>query len=278
MSHFGRLSGQGVSWVFAGITPSFFWLAKICLAQLVPALVEQVHVADLLDPLRRRVMRRMRAAGDVIEEERLVRRGGIQPLHVPDRLVRHVGGQVVIRLPDPRIDLGMIAEEIGRPLVGFAAHEPIEVLEAHPAGPLIERAGQAVLIGRRVVVLAEPRGRVAVVPENRADGGLVLGDDAVVARISRGHFGDHAEAHRVVVAAGDERRARRRAERGGVELRVAQARLRDAIHGRRRDDAAKGAADAVALIVGHDQQHVGRALGRHDGRRPAGFGVRGVER
>ena len=26
---FGRLSGQGVSWVFAGITPSFFWLAKI---------------------------------------------------------------------------------------------------------------------------------------------------------------------------------------------------------------------------------------------------------
>jgi hypothetical protein len=26
---FGRLSGQGVSWVFAGITPNFFWLAKI---------------------------------------------------------------------------------------------------------------------------------------------------------------------------------------------------------------------------------------------------------
>ena len=30
VSHFGRTSGHGVSWVFAGITPSFFWLAKIC--------------------------------------------------------------------------------------------------------------------------------------------------------------------------------------------------------------------------------------------------------
>ena len=34
--------------------------------------------------------------------------------------------------------------------------------------------------------------------------------------------------------------------------------------------------DAVALIVGHDEQHVGRALGRHDGRRPIGFGVHGA--
>ena len=40
------------------------------IAQSVPALVEQMHVADLLDPLRRRVVRRMRAAGHVVEEER----------------------------------------------------------------------------------------------------------------------------------------------------------------------------------------------------------------
>ena len=42
------------------------------LAQRIPALVEQVHVADLLDPLRRRMMRRMRAARRVVEEERLL--------------------------------------------------------------------------------------------------------------------------------------------------------------------------------------------------------------
>src|SRR6184192_2265497 len=77
--------------------------------------------------------------------------------------------------------------------------------------------------------------------------------------------------------AGDERGACRRTERGGMELGVAQARLREAIHGRSRDDAAKGAGDAVALIVGHDQQHVGRALGRHHGRWPGGFRVRRAE-
>ena len=136
----------------------------------------------------------------------------------------------------------MIAEKIGRPLVGLTAHEPIEVLEAHPARPLVEGSGQAVEIGRGVVVLAEPRCGVAVLLENLADGGAVLVDDGVIARVSRGLFADHAEAHRVVVAAGDQRRARRRAERGGVELRVAQSRLRDPVHGRRRDDAAKGAA------------------------------------
>ena len=56
-------------------------------------------------------MRRVRAAGDVVEKERLVGRGGVQPLHVLDRLVRHVGGEVVAGLSDPRKDLGVIAEQ-----------------------------------------------------------------------------------------------------------------------------------------------------------------------
>ena len=60
------------------------------------------------------MMRRVRAAGNVVEEERLVRRGGVQFLHVLDRLVRHVGGQVVARLADPRRDLSVVPEEIGR--------------------------------------------------------------------------------------------------------------------------------------------------------------------
>ena len=47
------------------------------LAQLVPAHVELA--LHLCNPLRRRMMRRMRAARDVIEEERLLWRGGIQP-------------------------------------------------------------------------------------------------------------------------------------------------------------------------------------------------------
>ncbi len=47
------------------------------LAQLVPAVVEEVHVADLLHPFLGRMMRRVRGAGRVLDEERLAgRRSG----------------------------------------------------------------------------------------------------------------------------------------------------------------------------------------------------------
>src|SRR5262249_46235411 len=127
----------------------------------------------------------------------------------------------------------MIAEEIGRPLIGFTAHEPVEVIEAHSARPLVEGPSQAVEIRGRVMVLTKPGGGVAVLPENLANGGFVLGNDAVVARVAGGLLGDHTETGRVMVAPGDEGCARGRAKRGRVELRVAQARLRDAVQGRR---------------------------------------------
>ena len=57
---------------------------------------------------------------------------------------------------------------------------------------------------------------------------------------------------------------------------VAQALVRDAIHGRRRDDAAEGARHAEAGVVGDDEQHVRRALRRHDARRPPGLRLQGV--
>ena len=62
----------------------------------------------------------------------------------------------------------------------------------------------------------------------------------------------------------------------GMELRIAQPGLRDPVQRRGRDDAAKCAADAIALVVGHDEQHVGRTLGRHHARRPPGLGIVGA--
>ena len=126
------------------------------------------------------------------------------------------------------------------------------------------------------MVLAKPRGGVTVLFQDFADRGAVLADDGVITGEAGGHLADDAVADRVMIAASDQRRPRRRAERGGVELRVAQPRLGDAVHGWRRYDAAKCARDAVALIVGHDEQHVRRALWRHHPRRPIGLGICGA--
>ena len=122
--------------------------------------------------------------------------------------------------------------------------------------------------------LAEPRGRVTVLLQNGANGAVRFQNDRVVARIPRGKLPHDAKAGDVVIATRDQGRARRRAERRGVEIRVTQPVLRDAIQRRGRDDAAERARRAEAAIVGHDEQHVGRALRRHDAWRPPGFGLR----
>ena len=126
------------------------------------------------------------------------------------------------------------------------------------------------------MVLSEPRCSVAVAAQNAPDRRVVRADDRVVTRIPRRQLGDHAEARRVVVAAGDQRRARGRAKGRGIEMGVAQPSLCHAVQRRRRDHAAKRAAYAIALIVGHDEEHVGRSLGRDDPRRPPRLRVFGA--
>ena len=245
------------------------------LAQLLVAIVEQMHRADLLDPLLRRMVRRMRRARRVLDEERLVRIGLVQPRHPVDRVVGHARDEVPTRLALERVDLRGIAEEVRLPLVGVTADEAIEVLEAHARGPVVERTGLAGGEGRHVVVLAEPGRRIAIVEQDSPDRGLVLAKDAVVAGEAGRLLRDHAEAGRVMVAPGDQRGPRRRAQCGGEHPIVAEAFSREAVHGRRRDDAAEGAGDAEAGVVGDDQQHVGRTRGRHDARRPPGCRLQG---
>src|SRR5450631_2148097 len=80
----------------------------------------------------------------------------------------------------------------------------------------------------------------------------------------------------MVVAAGDQSCTGRRTERRRVKLRIAQSRLGDAIHVRGRDDATKSASHSIALVVGHDQQHVRRTFGGHYGRWPVRLGIFGI--
>src|SRR5260370_7736219 len=100
----------------------------------------------------------------------------------------------------------MITKQVRRPLVGLAAHEAIEVLEAHSRRPLVVRSSDAVLIGGRVVILAEPRRGVTVILEDRADAGVLQADDRVIARVTGGELADHAETDGLMVTPVDQSR------------------------------------------------------------------------
>ena len=117
------------------------------LAQRVPALVEQMHVADLLDPFRRRVVRRVRCRPARSRRRTAARVDRVDVIHPRNGIVRHGGGQVPARLADVGIDRGGVAEEVRLPLAGVATDESVEVFEAHADRPLIERPGLARLKG-----------------------------------------------------------------------------------------------------------------------------------
>src|SRR5690242_5317294 len=61
-----------------------------------------------------------------------------------------------------------------------------------------------------------------------------------------------------------------------MKIRVTQPSFGDAIHSGSGYDAAEGAWCTETLVVRHDEQHVGRALRRHDARRPPRFRLRSL--
>ena len=126
------------------------------------------------------------------------------------------------------------------------------------------------------MILAEPGSRVSILFEDFADGRVVPPDDGVISGIAGGLLSNHTKSHGVMVASGEQCRSRGRAERGGMELGISKPGLRDPVQRWRWDDTAEGARNAVALVVRHDEQNIGRALGRHDARRPLRLGVLGI--
>src|SRR5262245_10218004 len=158
-----------------------------------------MHVANLLDPLRCRVVWRMHRAWNVVNEEWLVWVDRGDAIHVFDRIVGHRCDKVPIRFTDVRVDRRRIAEKIWLPLISVTTDEAIEIVKAHTCRPLVEGPGLARLEFRRVVVLAEPGRPVAVILEDLSDRCLVPGHDAVVARIACRLLGHDPEAHRMMV-------------------------------------------------------------------------------
>src|SRR5260370_443343 len=197
-----------------GHDAEFLLVGEDGVADFVPAAIEEVHVANLLHPLRRRMMWGVRTARRVIDKEWYGFRDFLELLHVMDRIVSHGGCQIPTGLPLKRIDGCRVAKQVRLPLASVAADEPVEILETHTDRPLVKRPSLARLIKWRVVVLAEPRGRVTVLLENLTNRSAIPLDDRIVTRESSRPFAHDAKAGYVMVASGDQRRARRRAQRG----------------------------------------------------------------
>ena len=69
--------------------PKALLVLKNLLPELVPALVEHVHVVDFVHPFLGRMMRRVRGAGNVVAEEWLARINLVNSVQVINRVVGH---------------------------------------------------------------------------------------------------------------------------------------------------------------------------------------------
>ena len=225
LSHAGIDSARGVSFG-VGRNPAELLLAREhALAIGVPAVVELALV--LVGPLLADLVRPVRRAGRPVHEERLVGREGAVLAQPVDAALRQVLAQVVL-LVVRRLDGVGVLDQPRLPLRGLAGEEAVEVVEAVAGRPAVERAHRRGLVGRRVVPLAERRRLVAVVAQHLGHRRRGLRDHAGVAVPVDRALGDRAVADALVVAPGEQRGARRRADRRGVEGVVADALARRA--------------------------------------------------
>ena len=209
-------------------------------------------------------MRRVRAPGGEVDKPRLGRVLGAHRVQPLDRLVGHVVGEVVLlavlalRHPDRLVVLG----DDRVPLAGLTAQEAPEVVKAPPVRPPVERARRALLPIGCQVPLAE-RGRAVPVPlQHLRERRAVLRNERRIPGEAAGKLADRAETDGMVVAAGQQRRPGRRAQRRHMEPVVPDTLLSDPGHGGRGDRAAERTRLTKTRIIDQHQQHIRRALRR----------------
>ena len=239
------------------------------LPQPVPPLVELALV--LVRPGLRHVMRGVAAAGGEVDEERLLRVLGPHAVQPLDRLVGHrvrqvVGVLLVVELRRRPDDL-LVLRQARVPLAGPAAEEAVEVVEPPAVRPAVQRPGRALLPVGRQVPLAERRGAVPVVPQDARQRRAVARKGRRVPGEPARELTDRAEADRVAVPPGQQRRPRRRAQRGDVEPVVPQARPR-------RCACSSACRSARRTCSGCRTPHRRSAPAARSGRHPAASGDR----
>ena len=222
----------------------------------------------LVGPLLRHVVGRVRGSRSEVHEERLVGHECLLRADPVDRAVGQILGEVVSLLGRRRrLDRRRPVVQRGLPLVVLPADEAIERLEtAAHRRPRIERAHGRGLPHRNLVALAELSGGVAVELQGHRQRSLGVRAQRAVARGRRRGLGDAAHSDRVMVPAAQHGRTRRCAQGCRVEPVVLQASRCELLGIRRRARTAEGARCAEAGVVDQDDQDVGGALRRQQGR------------
>src|SRR5208337_4384744 len=161
------------------------------------------------DPLLRRMMGSVRGTRSVVGKPRFLGSHRMQELNPGDGVVSHVLVEEIVWLVVRGLNRLDVLEESRRPLTGIAPKEPVEVFKAEPRRPKVEGSGLAAVPVGHVVVLAIPRGAVAVLLEHLREGPGALWHERVVAREAGGEFHDDARRSGMMVAARKQRRTGR---------------------------------------------------------------------
>jgi hypothetical protein len=164
----------------------------------------------LVDVLLRRMVRSVVGARTKPHEPRFRRRHRMLIAQHPQGLVGQVLGQVIailgrVRRPDEVV----VLDQVGVPLVGLAAEEPVEPVEPLRQRPFRAAAACGDVLLRHVVVLAEPERRIAVVLQDLPDRRALGRQPACGTGESVGALHDRRAPVHVVVASGEEGRPRR---------------------------------------------------------------------
>ena len=163
----------------------------------------------LVDVVLRAMMRGVVGAGAEPHVPGARRVGGVMVTEHAERLIGEILGEVISLFRAVRlVDELVVVDQVRIPLVGLAAEEAVEAIEALLQRPLLaRRAGRDVLL-RDVVILAEPERAPAVVLEDLRHRRALERDASVRAGEAVRALGDRRHAVQVMVAAGEERGAR----------------------------------------------------------------------
>ncbi len=205
-------------------------------------------------------MRRVRGPETQVQVERPI---GVDLLAIGDELDRPVDqirAEVITLLRRRRrLDLVVVIHEVGVPLARVAAEESVETLKTARQRPTVIRPGGRLVVARRQMPLADHKGVVSVAEQHLRQESVLERDDPVVTGIPRSELGDRGHAIAVVVAAGQNARPARRAQRRRVHVVVAQPVRRKRIEVGRLDRAAVTAQLPESGVVKDDHQYVRRA-------------------